>query len=80
MVKRSTAVLATLAVLVLPGGSLIVGAVWLYRYARAAAIRRQKKSFHLLWMRRSVSVEEQLEPFVRGDESKVFVETHRVPA
>ena len=31
-VKRSAAVLATLAVIVLPGGSLVVGAVWLYRY------------------------------------------------
>ena len=39
-VKRSAVVLATLAVIVLPGGSLVVGAVWLYRYlaaGRAAA-------------------------------------------
>ena len=40
MIKRSTAVLATVAVIVLPGGSLVVGAVWLYRYARQAASRR----------------------------------------
>lgn len=32
VIKRNAAVLATLAVIVLPGGSLIVGAVWLYRY------------------------------------------------
>jgi hypothetical protein len=31
-IKRNAAVLATLAVIVLPGGSLIVGAMWLYRY------------------------------------------------
>jgi hypothetical protein len=43
VVKSSTAVLATLAVLVLPGGSLIVGGLWLYRYAREAANRRQKE-------------------------------------
>ena len=39
-VKRNAAVLAALAVIVLPGGSLVVGAVWLYRYftaGRAAA-------------------------------------------
>ena len=39
-VKRSAWVLGTLAVIVLPGGSLVVGAVWLYRYltaGRAAA-------------------------------------------
>lgn len=38
--KRSAVVLATFAVLVLPGGSLVVGAVWLYRHltaGRAAA-------------------------------------------
>ena len=43
VVKRSTAVLATLAVIVLPGGSLIVGALWLYRYARVAVDRRHKE-------------------------------------
>lgn len=31
-IKRHAGVLAALAVLVLPGGSLVVGAVWLYRY------------------------------------------------
>ena len=39
-VRRSAMVLGTLAVIVLPGGSLVVGAVWLYRYlmaGRAAA-------------------------------------------
>ena len=38
--KRSAMVLATLAVIVLPGGSLVVGAMWLYRHlaaGRAAA-------------------------------------------
>ena len=35
VVKRSAAVLAALAVIVLPGGSLVVGAVWLYRYVLA---------------------------------------------
>ena len=34
--KRNAAVLATLAVVLLPGGSLIVGAMWLYRYVRVA--------------------------------------------
>jgi hypothetical protein len=37
--KRSAAVLAALAVIVLPGGSLVVGAVWLYRYVRLAVNR-----------------------------------------
>ena len=37
--KRNTAVLAALAVIVLPGGSLLVGAVWLYRYVRLAGSR-----------------------------------------
>jgi len=32
VVKRSAAVLATLAVIIMPGGSLVVGALWLYRY------------------------------------------------
>jgi hypothetical protein len=32
IVKRSAAVLGALAVIVLPGGSLVVGAIWLYRY------------------------------------------------
>ena len=32
VIKRNAVVLATLAVIVLPGGSLIVGAMWLYRY------------------------------------------------
>jgi hypothetical protein len=33
--KHRLAYLAALAVLVLPGGSVVVGAVWLYRYLRA---------------------------------------------
>ena len=32
--KRSTALFATLVVLVLPGGSLIVGGLWLYNRYR----------------------------------------------
>ena len=32
--KRSTALLAALVVLVLPGGSLIVGGLWLYNRYR----------------------------------------------
>ena len=33
---RSGALLAAFVVLVLPGGSLLVGGLWLYRYCRAA--------------------------------------------
>ena len=36
VIKRNAAVLATIAVILLPGGSLIAGAVWLYRYVRVA--------------------------------------------
>lgn len=34
MSKNRLAFLAALAALVLPGGSVVVGAVWLYRYLR----------------------------------------------
>jgi hypothetical protein len=33
--KRNAGVLAALAVLVLPGGSLVLAALWLYRYVTA---------------------------------------------
>ena len=36
LVKRNAAMLAALTVLVVPGGSLLVGALWLYRYLRPA--------------------------------------------
>ena len=32
---RSAALLAALVVLVVPGGSLVVGGLWLYRYCRS---------------------------------------------
>lgn len=34
-IRRNAGVLAAIAVLMLPGGSLVVGAVWLYRYVTA---------------------------------------------
>ena len=35
-VKRSAMVLGAIAVFVLPGGSLVLGAVWLYRWVAAS--------------------------------------------
>lgn len=37
-IRRNAGVLAALAVLILPGGSLVVGAVWLYRYIIAGRV------------------------------------------
>lgn len=34
--RRNATVIATIAVILLPGGSLIAGAMWLYRYIRVA--------------------------------------------
>jgi len=39
VVKRNAAILTTMAVILLPGGSLVVGAFWLYRYVRLAGGR-----------------------------------------
>ena len=39
MTKGNLAILAGVAVVVLPGGSLVLGAYWLYRYMRLAGNR-----------------------------------------